>query len=44
LRVVDTTGYRWAQIDKNLDDDAARRPTETAAVVLEPRDASDPDA
>ena len=27
---------RWAEIDKNLDDYAARRPTETAVVVLEP--------
>ncbi|WP_344150931.1 nitroreductase/quinone reductase family protein [Nocardioides koreensis] len=30
---------RWAEIDDNLDDYAARRPTETAVVVLEPRDA-----
>ena len=30
---------RWSEIDKNLDDYAARRPTETAVVVLEPRDA-----
>jgi deazaflavin-dependent oxidoreductase (nitroreductase family) len=29
---------RWAEIDKNLDDYAARRPRETAVVVLEPRD------
>lgn len=29
---------RWAQIDKDLDAYAARRPTETAVVVLEPRD------
>lgn len=28
---------RWAEIDKNLDAYAARRPTETAVVVLEPR-------
>jgi F420H(2)-dependent quinone reductase len=28
---------RWAEIDKNLDVYAARRPTETAVVVLEPR-------
>lgn len=28
---------RWAAIDKNLDAYAARRPTETAVVVLEPR-------
>ena len=31
---------RWAEIDKNLDDYAARRPTETAVVVLEPREAA----
>lgn len=30
---------RWAEIDKNLDAYAARRPTETAVVVFEPRDA-----
>ncbi len=35
---------RWAEIDKNLDDYAARRPTETAVVVLEPRDAAEPGA
>jgi len=35
---------RWAEIDKNLDDYAARRPTETAVVVLEPRDATEPGA
>ncbi len=28
---------RWREIDKNLDDYAARRSTETAVVVLEPR-------
>jgi len=28
---------RWRQIDKNLDSYAARRPRETAVVVLEPR-------
>jgi hypothetical protein len=28
---------RWAEIDKNLEEYAARRPTETAVVVLEPR-------
>jgi hypothetical protein len=28
---------RWRQIDKNLDAYAARRSTQTAAVVLEPR-------
>jgi len=27
---------RWAEIDKNLDGYAARRPTETAVVILEP--------
>lgn len=31
---------RWSEIDKNLDAYAARRPTETAVVVLEPRDAT----
>lgn len=30
---------RWREIDKNLDAYAARRPTETAVVVLEPRGA-----
>jgi deazaflavin-dependent oxidoreductase (nitroreductase family) len=35
---------RWAGIDKNLDEYAARRPTETAVVVLEPRDAAEPGA
>jgi deazaflavin-dependent oxidoreductase (nitroreductase family) len=29
---------RWREIDKNLDGFAARRPHETAVVVLEPRD------
>ncbi len=28
---------RWRTIDKNLDGYAARRPTQTAVVVLEPR-------
>jgi hypothetical protein len=28
---------RWRELDKNLDSDAARRPQETAVVVLEPR-------
>ena len=28
---------RWAEIDENLDDYAARRSTETAVVILEPR-------
>ena len=28
---------RWRELDKNLDDYAARRPRETAVVVLEPR-------
>ena len=31
---------RWAEIDENLDDYAARRPTETAVVILAPRDAA----
>lgn len=35
---------RWAEIDKNLDDYAARRPTETAVVVLEPGDTAEPGA
>ena len=34
---------RWQEIDKNLDAYAARRPTETAVVILEPR-ARDVDA
>jgi hypothetical protein len=29
---------RWAEIDRNLDAYAARRPAETAVVVLAPRD------
>ena len=33
---------RWAQIDKNLDAYAARRPSETAVVVLEPRQTAGP--
>jgi F420H(2)-dependent quinone reductase len=33
---------RWAQIDKNLDAYAARRPAETAVVILEPPDTADP--
>ena len=32
---------RWAEIDKDLDDYAARRPNETAVVVLEPGAAAD---
>jgi deazaflavin-dependent oxidoreductase (nitroreductase family) len=35
---------RWAEIDKNLDAYAARRPTETAVVVFEPQDTADPAA
>ncbi len=31
---------RWHELDKNLDDYAARRPRETAVVVLEPRAAA----
>jgi len=33
---------RWAEIDTSLDDYAARRPVETAVVVLEPRGDADP--
>jgi deazaflavin-dependent oxidoreductase (nitroreductase family) len=33
---------RWAEIDKNLDAYAARRPMETAVVVLEPRGTAGP--
>lgn len=33
---------RWGGIDANLEDFAARRPRETAVVVLEPRDGADP--
>jgi deazaflavin-dependent oxidoreductase (nitroreductase family) len=33
---------RWAEIDNNLDGYAARRPTETAVVVLEPRERTEP--
>jgi deazaflavin-dependent oxidoreductase (nitroreductase family) len=33
---------RWAEIDNNLDGYAARRPTETAVVVLEPRQRTEP--
>ena len=33
---------RWAEIDKNLDAYAARRPAETAVVVFEPQDAVGP--
>jgi hypothetical protein len=29
---------RWRELDENLDSFAARRPRETAVVVLEPRD------
>jgi deazaflavin-dependent oxidoreductase (nitroreductase family) len=32
---------RWRELDDNLDSYAARRPRETAVVVLEPRPASD---
>jgi deazaflavin-dependent oxidoreductase (nitroreductase family) len=32
---------RWTEIDKKLDAYAARRPTETAVVVLEPQDKAD---
>lgn len=33
---------RWQELDKNLDSYAARRPRETAVVVLEPRVATSP--
>jgi deazaflavin-dependent oxidoreductase (nitroreductase family) len=33
----DRLWQRWCEIDKNLDSYAARRPHETAVVVLEPR-------
>ena len=33
---------RWTQIDKNLDGYAARRPVQTAVVVLEPQLATSP--
>ena len=33
--------WRWSELDKNLDDYAARRPQGTAVVVLEPRVAAD---
>jgi hypothetical protein len=33
---------RWAEIDRDLDDYAARRPGETAVVVLEPREPARP--
>jgi deazaflavin-dependent oxidoreductase (nitroreductase family) len=32
---------RWGEIDRNLDAYAARRPTETAVVVLQPSDPTD---
>jgi len=35
---------RWAEIDRNLDAFAVRRPHETAVVVLEPRDTTGPAA
>jgi F420H(2)-dependent quinone reductase len=35
---------RWAEIDRNLDAYAARRPGETAVVVLVPADADEPAA
>ena len=35
---------RWAAIDKNLESYAARRPGETAVVVLEPRESAAPTA
>jgi deazaflavin-dependent oxidoreductase (nitroreductase family) len=33
----DRLWQRWSELDQNLDDYAARRPQETAVVVLEPR-------
>ena len=33
---------RWSEIDKNLSDYAARRPNETAVVILEPGGAVQP--
>jgi hypothetical protein len=33
----DRLWQRWREIDKNLDGLAARRPQETAVIVLEPR-------
>jgi len=33
---------RWREIDKHLDAYAARRPTETAVVILEPRASTEP--
>jgi hypothetical protein len=33
----DRLWQRWRELDKNLDSYAARRPRETAVVVLEPR-------
>ena len=35
---------RWSEIDRNLEAYAARRPAETAVVVLEPRDSATPAA
>ena len=35
---------RWREIDKHLEAYAARRPTETAVVVLEPRPSNEPGA
>jgi deazaflavin-dependent oxidoreductase (nitroreductase family) len=32
---------RWRELDRNLDDYAARRPRETSVVVLEPRSAAE---
>jgi deazaflavin-dependent oxidoreductase (nitroreductase family) len=36
----DRLWQRWREIDKNLDEYAARRPKETAVVILEPRPAA----
>jgi deazaflavin-dependent oxidoreductase (nitroreductase family) len=37
----DRLWQRWRELDKNLDSYAARRPRETAVVVLEPRAAAE---
>jgi len=38
----DRLWQRWRELDKGLDGYAARRPAETAVVVLEPRSAPSP--
>jgi F420H(2)-dependent quinone reductase len=37
----DRLWQRWRELDKSLDSYAARRPRETAVVVLEPRAAAE---